>query len=562
MNANESKILNAVLKYGQSSTSFLTAYPGLTLFEYLKDMDRVLIAYVNTPGTWVGASDPLGNPDLHLPALLAFFAEAKKQKKTALLLPVSESLARLARARGCTTFQIGQEPWFKLQNFQVPKIAKNLKSRGSRVESFHPAQISAKERLGLEAITKDWLDSRKAAPLDFLNQVRPWIHMNHKRYFRVMMDGRPLAYLAAIPIPEKKAWYFIDLIRAKKAPLGTTELLISAAVEILKNQGAEFMTLGMAPLAPVQEGERTFHPKLYRLFDFGFEKMSFLYNFKSLYRFKEKLKPDQWKPLYLVTSEPCFGWSSGLGLFRAVFPMGFAKTIFITSTKIIRNGFRIRNLDRILSDQIVMRSKPSNAFDLVKRMKVTLTLFVVNVLFFIASTSGDLTLRPQASERFNFNIARYTDSGINGDDIRALLLHSFFHWNLFHLVFNMTCLLLFVGYLELIAGSGIILMSYALGILFSNPLTSVLIEPVLNLLSPNLSLKFVHEFDVGCSLGVFAGMGAVTCFVRHQKTILLGLTLGTLIVSYAESSILGLNHLIALAIGYTLGNYYVGKTEK
>ena len=562
MNAPENKILNSVFQYGQSSTSFLTTYPGLKYFEYTNGEQIVLIAYVDTAFVWVGASDPIGPEDLWSASVQAFFKEAKKNRKSALLLPVSRKLALEARSLKLTTFQIGKEPWFQLVKFQEPKIAKQLQGKGAEVEVFEPTRLSAKERLELESITEDWLESRKSASLDFLNQVKPWLHMQYKRYFRVIYNGRQLGYLSAIPIPEMNAWYLIDLIRTPTAPLGTTELLISAAVSTLLKEGASFMTLGMAPLAKVEADERAIAPKLYGYFDFVFEKMSFFYNFKSLYQYKEKLKPTSWRPLYLITSERSFGIRSTLGLFQAIFPEGLLKTGFITASKIIKRMIRTPQLDRFLSRQIVIRSHPSSWLELFMRMKITLAIFITNLLFFIASTTDDFKLRPTAEKRFNFNINRFLTHGMDDEDVRALILHPFLHWNLLHIVFNLTLLLFLVGYLEVIAGSALIFITYILGIFFSNPLTSILIEPILRLIHPSLVDQFIHEVDLGCSLGVFAALGALIHFIQYPRVFVSILVSGTIVVSVMNSSILGLNHLIALAIGYGVGKYYVRKSEK
>ena len=561
MNPSAEQILNGVFQYGQSSTSFLTTYPGLKHFKYQEGSETVRIAYVDTQTAWVGASDPIGKEELWLASVLEFFAAAKAERKIAFLLPVSKKLVIQARERNLHAFQIGQEPWFQLKLFQEPKISKHLRARGAEVSVFNPAHISAKERLELESITEDWLESRKAAPLDFLNQVRPWLHMQHKRYFRVILNGHALGYLSAIPIPEMNAWYLIDLIRAPNAPLGTTELLISEAVNSLAKEGATGMTLGMAPLAKVDESERNRHPKLYSFFDFLFEKTSFFYNFKTLFQFKEKMKPTSWRPLYLLSSEDGFGVKASYGLFRAIFPGSISKTIGITSVKLAKRATQVPSFDRLLSLRYVTRSKPRSWLELTVRMKVTLTILITNVLFFFASTTHELKLRAGTSQRLTFNIERFAN-GIDSDDFRALILHSFLHWNLFHLVFNMVILVALVGYLEVIAGSTLVLVTYLAGILLSNPLTSLILETLIRWIHPSLLHQFNHENDVGCSLGVFAGIAALAHFMDHPEFLLGGFAIGTVIVSLANSSILGLNHLVALAIGYGIGKYYAQKTEK
>ncbi|MFL5320055.1 MAG: phosphatidylglycerol lysyltransferase domain-containing protein, partial [Myxococcaceae bacterium] len=82
---------------------------------------------------------------------------------------------------------------------------------------------------------------------------------------------------------------FEDLIRDPKAPNGTAELLVDAAMRAVAEKDSSYVTLGLVPLAGPVEGwlrvaRRGARP---------------LYDFKGLHRFKAKFRPQGWDPLFL-----------------------------------------------------------------------------------------------------------------------------------------------------------------------------------------------------------------------------------------------------------------------
>lgn len=554
------EVIQTILKHGRASTSFIASYPGFEYFVWGKDDSAVTIAYLNTVTAWVAASEPIG-PETHcLEAFAEFIKAAKAIGKIIVLLPASSHFTERAKSLGVSAIQIGEEPWYRTENFQFQKIAKQAIARGAHVEAFDPATLSGREKIELESVTEAWLESRKSAPLEFLNQVKPWVHLSHKKYFRVKISDRQVAYLSAIPIPALNSWYLIDLIRAPSSPLGTAELLISRAVQVLSLGGCSVFTLGMSPMIPVKNPERSKHPFIYAVFQYIFDHLNLAYNFKSLYQFKMKMRPDYWEPQFLLTTEKGLGIRTTVGLAKAVYPKGMVKSTAVTAAKIIRSQFLKPNISQLLSNDLVPRGYPNGVLEFCSRLRITLGIAAANILVFFFSTTGDLVLRETAEKRFEYSVERFLTNGINSGDIRALFLHSFIHWNLLHLATNLVTLLFLVGFLEIIAGSSIVLIGYTVGILFSNPLTSAILIPPLALLNANWANFFVHEVDVGCSLGIFTCLGILAHFLKRPRLFLAILSFGTLIVAICTSSILSLDHLTACALGYGIGKYYVRKS--
>ena len=58
-----------------------------------------------------------------------------------------------------------------------------------------------------------------------------------------------IAYLVASPVPARRGWLIEQIVRGHAAPNGTSELLVDAAMRALAHEGAEYVTLGLAPLS-------------------------------------------------------------------------------------------------------------------------------------------------------------------------------------------------------------------------------------------------------------------------------------------------------------------------
>ena len=87
-----------------------------------------------------------------------------------------------------------------------------------------------------------------------------------------------------------------DMTRhGNKAPGGVMELIMYEAFQVFKEEGVEYASLGVAPLAGLKEENAGFMEKL---LEFVYEHLNQCYGFKDLYRAKEKYSPTVWEPSY------------------------------------------------------------------------------------------------------------------------------------------------------------------------------------------------------------------------------------------------------------------------
>ncbi len=546
---------------GTCSTSMLTLYPGYQYFEINIRGFRGAIAYVDTQSVWVGAGDPvLSHPGILEEFISEFFEEAKKNRKVAYILPASKAISDLARKRDLLSFQIGSEPWFKLGGIH-PNLAqaRQLLKKGATVKAFDPEKLEAREHIEIEEITRGWLKSRKMPALGFLNRLEPWIGLEFKRYFHVIYNGLQVGYLAAVPIKSKRAWYLVDLIRAPNAPVGTTELLVVEAMRQLELEGAKEVSLGMSPFVRFSNTEDSVYPYLYKVMDFSLNRMGFIYNFKLLFEYKKKFGPSNWEPLYFVCSEKRVNPLGLFRLMRVVMPHGFMSIL----RAVVANSFSQIDSQvlakRFLTHKILLRSMPSSFLEFVMRSKATLTLAVVNVLFYSVTSGDDGHLRAKLASKHAYQWTRLIEHGFSLESIKLLVIPSVLHWDLSHLFTNLIFLSVFVGLLELLAGTEVVGIAFLSGVILSNPLTSALIIPIVGLFSNETLIHFKQSQDVGSSLGIFSCMGVLAYFFRHTKAALSILVLGVLAVAYLQQDLLALNHLIAIAIGFMFIQYFLPK---
>jgi phosphatidylglycerol lysyltransferase len=118
-----------------------------------------------------------------------------------------------------------------------------------------------------------------------------------------------LAFLVATPIPARRGWLIEQWPRRPHAPNGTVELLLDAAMRTLAGDGAEQVTLGLAPLSTRAPRATTVDgaplPAWVRVaLRWARAHGRRFYDFDGLDAFKAKFAPDRWEPLVAIVDRP------------------------------------------------------------------------------------------------------------------------------------------------------------------------------------------------------------------------------------------------------------------
>ena len=145
-------------------------------------------------------------------------------------------------------------------------------------------------------ITDEWLEGKKSSMLKFTMGTLGLDDPMDRRYFYAVDEsGSMVAYIVFVPFLGKNG-YMADMTRhGKKAPGGVMELIMYEAFQVFKEEGVEYASLGVAPLAGLKEENASLMEKL---LEFVYEHLNQCYGFKDLYRAKEKYSPTVWEPSY------------------------------------------------------------------------------------------------------------------------------------------------------------------------------------------------------------------------------------------------------------------------
>jgi phosphatidylglycerol lysyltransferase len=153
----------------------------------------------------------------------------------------------------------------------------------------------------MEQIPTVWTAQHALPPMGFMVTLELFQHAELRRYFVTEHADRVVGFAVCVPIPGKNGWLVEDMMFVEGAPAGASEQLIDTVMRALANEGAALVSLGMVALAGLENPSEARHPWLTAFLRFSGRTMGALYNFEGLYRFRNKLRPMDWEPVYIVT---------------------------------------------------------------------------------------------------------------------------------------------------------------------------------------------------------------------------------------------------------------------
>ncbi len=298
MEPDEERALALALlrRYGWNATSFQILEPGFSY--WFDEGGDACVAYVDTGAAWVAAGAPIASDEALPRVVERFLALAAKAGRRVTFFAVED---RFRRAVELHTMQVGEQPvWDPRGWTEMLKGARRVREqlRRARNKGVTTRLVAAEEildvegatRRGLDTLIARWLGSRPMAPMGFLVLLHPFAFAEERRYFVAEWQGRIVGFLVAVPVYARRGWFLEDFLRDPRAPNGTAELLVDHAMRWTAEDGAPYVTLGLAPLAGNVRGWLRAVRNASRA----------LYDFSGLYSFKAKLRPDAWEPLFLA----------------------------------------------------------------------------------------------------------------------------------------------------------------------------------------------------------------------------------------------------------------------
>ncbi len=287
-------LLELLRRHGWTTVSFQALEPGVSVHGDLQADGAV--AYADTGAAWVAAGGPIA-PVERLDALAHGFVSEASARGRRVCFCASE--ARLS-VPGLSRLQLGEQPVWSAQGW--PEIVKGSRSlreqlRRARAKGVIVRRLEAAEaepghpvRRAIDALVQQWLRTRRGPGLRFLLDVHLFEHTSERMLFVAEHEGVVVGVLSAVPVYARGGWFFEDVLRTPAAPNGTAESLIDAAMRAAAASGSDHVTMGLVPLAGSVPVWLRAARSLGRPF----------YDFEGLYRFRQKLKPQTWEPVYLA----------------------------------------------------------------------------------------------------------------------------------------------------------------------------------------------------------------------------------------------------------------------
>ena len=292
------RVLELLRAFGWNATSFQVLEPGLRYWF----AEQGCVAYVDTGRAWVAAGAPLAADEQMAPVAEAFVQAARRTGRRAVFFATEQ---RFVEHCDYAALLIGEQPVWDPQSWTAglarnPSVREQL--RRARAKGVQVERVSAEEvavgsplRPALEALIREWQLAKPMPPMGFLVRVDPFGFSAERRLFVARRAAQPgereevVGLAAVVPVYARRGWFVEDLIRSRRAPNGTVELLVDAAMRDAAALGSTYVTLGLSPLAgPVSLP-----------LDWASRYTTALYDFRGVHAFKNKFRPASWSPIYL-----------------------------------------------------------------------------------------------------------------------------------------------------------------------------------------------------------------------------------------------------------------------
>jgi phosphatidylglycerol lysyltransferase len=295
VNTDRDRVLELVQRHGWNSTAFQSLE---TEYAYYFDGPDACVAYVDTGKAWVAAGAPIA-PHESIGAVAASFVNAAARAGRRCCFAATEDRMRESAGPALESLLIGEQPVWDPREWpaileshrSLQEQIRRSRAKGVTVRLLRGDELAAPPvRATMTAITQRWLGTRSMAPLGFLARVEPFSFPAFRRCFVAELNGRMIAFAGVVPVPARSGWFIEDLVRDPDAPNGTGELLTDAVMRWAADEGCDWLTLGLAPLAGDVTG----------LLQAARTSTSLFYDFDGLRRYKAKLRPDSWSPIYVM----------------------------------------------------------------------------------------------------------------------------------------------------------------------------------------------------------------------------------------------------------------------
>lgn len=302
-----------VLEHGWNATSFQIINPGIS--HWFSAAGDAVVGYVEAAGIRVVAGAPVAALARLGEVAAEFEAASRHAGFGVCYFGAEQRLEQLYRHSPAHSMALlGAQPawdplhWEKTCRLHASLRAQLHRARNKGVVVQEWPVALAEEHPALRRCLAEWLSTRGLPPLHFLVEPETLARLAGRRIFVASRAGQEVAFLVASPVPARHGWLVEQFVRGHGAVNGTTDLLVDAAMRTFAAEESRFVTLGLAPLSQHVRALESRREPLWLRVVLGWVRLHGrrFYNFAGLDRFKARLRPMRWDPVYAVAAEPEF----------------------------------------------------------------------------------------------------------------------------------------------------------------------------------------------------------------------------------------------------------------
>jgi phosphatidylglycerol lysyltransferase len=305
-----SRARQIVLAHGWNTTSYQILNPGIKRW-FSKAGDAV-IGFDAAVGVRVVAGAPVCAPTRLEEIAGDFESDAARNNERVCYFAAESRLESVyEKAETHAKFLLGAQPvWQPRKWAEIVATHKSLRAQLNRARNKGVAvaewtrEKAFQNPLLIECL-RQWLDAKGLPPLHFLVEPDTLERLYDRRVFVAEREAEVVGFVLLSPVVTRNGWLFEQFIHCPKAPNGTVELIIDAAMRELAKEGCDYATLGLSPLssrAPIEPFDNPFWLRV--LLAWMRKHAQRFYNFDGLDAFKAKLQPAAWEPVFAIYNRP------------------------------------------------------------------------------------------------------------------------------------------------------------------------------------------------------------------------------------------------------------------
>lgn len=299
----------------RSHDNSVAYYAGMPDKQYYWDQDHThVIAYQVAQHVAVGLGEPQGVGGGE--AILNQATEEFERRGLGIALyNTTASFALRAKTLGYKHLKIGEEGVIPLDSFdlagsamsEVRHAVTRMERERVKFEWYRASDLPWSELEAIDALHARWLAQKNLPAMTFSMEYYPLPTVDEVQVLVVKnASGGLWGVLSFLPYGEGSGMTLDFMLRAPGSHNGMMEAAIVEAIKHFRALGIHNLSLGLAPLA----GNKSFLAL--------FNHFNHFYQFKSLYKFKNKFSP-RWEPKYLVVGKKLTLGSAALAVISVHF---------------------------------------------------------------------------------------------------------------------------------------------------------------------------------------------------------------------------------------------------